>query len=163
MEREMQTTGMTSRPVLGVLAAATAAVAVAAGFAAVNADQAHAVATLKITKARYDSAGKDTGSNTSLNDEWVEIQNISKATKDLTGWTLRDKAGHVYTFPQRTLAVGKTVKVRTGSGKNSTSYAYWGKNWYVWNNTGDTATLRNATGKTIDTCSWGDGSGTKTC
>ncbi len=26
---------------------------------------------------------------------------------------------------------------------------------HVWNNTGDTAYLRNAAGTTIDTCSWG--------
>jgi hypothetical protein len=31
---------------------------------------------------------------------------------------------------------------------------YWGSGNYIWNNTGDTATLRNASGKTLDTCSW---------
>jgi hypothetical protein len=32
---------------------------------------------------------------------------------------------------------------------------YWGRAAYVWNNTGDTAYVRNPSGTLIDSCSWG--------
>ena len=31
---------------------------------------------------------------------------------------------------------------------------YWGSGAYIWNNTGDTATLRTASGSTRDTCTY---------
>lgn len=41
---------------------------------------------------------------------------------------------------------------RADNAKNAKN-VYWGSGNYIWNNTGDTATLRNASGKTVDTCS----------
>jgi hypothetical protein len=38
---------------------------------------------------------------------------------------------------------------------------YWGVSWYVWNNGGDSAYLRNSSGTSIDSCSW-KSSGTHT-
>ncbi|MDP3714589.1 MAG: hypothetical protein Q8R60_19150 [Mycobacteriales bacterium] len=37
-------------------------------------------------------------------------------------------------------------------------HRYWGSGAYVWNNDGDAATLRNAAGSTLDTCSRRGGS-----
>lgn len=107
-----------------------------------------------ITAIYFDSPGSDRGGNTSLNAEWVQIKNVTRSTKTLTHWTIRDASRHTYTFPTFTLRAGATVKVHTGSGTKSSSNLYWGQRWYIWNNTGDTAYLRNASGKTVDTCAY---------
>ena len=46
------------------------------------------------------------------------------------------------------------VKIHTGQGANTQTDRYWGKSWYVWNNTGDTATLRDAGGHLLDQCTF---------
>jgi hypothetical protein len=46
------------------------------------------------------------------------------------------------------------VKIHTGQGANSHADRYWAKSWYVWNNTGDTATLRDAGGHLLDQCTF---------
>ena len=97
----------------------------------------------------------DTGTNKSLNAEYVQIKNTGTTSRSLKGWTLRDESRHVYTFGSFTLGAGKTVTVRTGTGTNTSATRYWNKAWYVWNNSGgDSATLRNAGGAGVDTCSW---------
>jgi len=58
-----------------------------------------APAKIRITKIYFDSPGDDTGSNTSLNAEYVVIKNTGTTRKALTGWTLRDASRHVYKFP----------------------------------------------------------------
>jgi len=122
-----------------------------------------ASAAIRITKVQYDSPGSDTGSNSSLNAEWVKIKNTGSHAKTLTGWTLRDTSSHVYHFGSFRLGAGSSVQVHTGSGSNTRHDRYWGSGWYVWNNTGDTAKLKNRSGRLIDRCSWGDGSGVKYC
>jgi hypothetical protein len=108
----------------------------------------------KIIAIYFDSPGSDTGSNTSLNGEWVQIRNTTTTTKTLTHWTLRDKSNHVYVFPTFTLRAGATAKIHTGRGTKTAANLYWGSRAYVWNNTGDTAYLKNANGTTRDTCSY---------
>ncbi len=113
---------------------------------------------------QYDSPGTDTGSNASLNAEYVRIKNAATVGVPLTHWTLHDAQNHVYTFPTYKLCGGCIVTIHTGTGTNTYASRYWGQSWYVWNNTGDTATLRNAVGTTIDTCRWGSiGAGHITC
>jgi hypothetical protein len=113
-----------------------------------------------ITKIQYDSPGTDTGSNTSLNAEWVRITNTRTYTINLKGWTLRDRTGYTYRFPTTTnyyIGAGGKRYIHTGKGTNGQpdyQHRYWQRSWYVWNNTGDTATLRNAAGTYIDSCSW---------
>jgi hypothetical protein len=46
------------------------------------------------------------------------------------------------------------VKIHTGKGTNTQTDRYWGKSWYVWNNTGDTATLRDNRGRLLDRCTF---------
>ncbi len=116
-----------------------------------------AVGAVQLTKVVYDSPGKDTGSNTSLNGEYVRLTNRTKKPINLHNWTLRDAAGHVYTFTtDHTVGAGKNVYVLTGKGTDGTpaAHRYWGSKGYVWNNGGDTAYLRDATKKTIDSCRW---------
>jgi hypothetical protein len=82
----------------------------------------------------------------------------------LTGWTVRDRAGNTYKFGSYHLGAGKSVVVRTGKGTNTSTTRYWGRSNHVWNNGGDTATLRTDGGKTIDSCKWSSaGRGYTTC
>jgi len=126
------------------------------GAAAVsfNPASAEAASGLQFQKIYYNSPGSDTGSNTSLNAEWVQIKNVTSTTKYLTGWTVRDTAGHVYKFPTTRVAAGDVVRLHTGKGTNTTRHRYWGRSWYVWNNTGDKAILRRPDGTLADTCAW---------
>lgn len=146
------------------------AVALAVGSAVLSvatmgAAPAEAAGSIQFRRFYYDSPGSDRGSNTSLNAEYFDLKNVGTTTRDLSGWKVRDKAGYVYTFPTgSSLRAGYSVRVHTGKGTNSSTHKYWGRSWYVWNNTGDAATVRNTVGTTIDSCSWGSvGSGYKNC
>jgi hypothetical protein len=136
------------------LIAATAVAALVAGVALAPDAIAASTSGARITAIYFDSPGADRGGNTSLNGEWVRIKNYTSTRKTLTGWTLRDRQNHVYKFPSFSLAAGASVRIHTGSGTNTGSNLYWRKSWYVWNNTGDTAYLRNAAGTLRDTCAY---------
>lgn len=133
---------------------AAAAVVFLAGIAVAPEAVAASTSGAHITAIYFDSPGADRGGNTSLNAEWVRIKNYTSTRKTLTGWTLRDKQNHVYRFPTFSIAAGASVRIHTGSGTNTASNRYWRQSWYVWNNTGDTAYLRNASGTLRDTCSY---------
>ncbi len=120
--------------------------------------------TIQFGLIYYDSPGPDTGSNASLNAEYVTIKNVGTTTRNLTHWTLRDGQRHIYTFGTFYLGAGKRVRIHTGKGTNTSANRYWGRGWYVWNNTGDRASLRNAAGTQRDSCSWNRrGPGYKYC
>ncbi|MFD6275726.1 lamin tail domain-containing protein [Streptomyces sp. NPDC060209] len=118
---------------------------------------------LHLGKIQYDSPGKDTRTNTSLNAEYVDIHNNGKSKLQLKGYKLKDNTGYTYTFPSFTVAAGKTVRVHTGKGKNAGAHVYWNRGSYVWNNTGDKARLIKPSGALLDSCSWGKGTGVKVC
>jgi len=113
-----------------------------------------ATSCIKMTKIRYDSAGADTGSNTSLNDEWVRLKNNCASSKNLASFKIRDAAGNTYTFGSFTLAVDARVKVHSGKGTNTASHRYWGRTTYVWGNTRDTGKLYDALGYLVQKCSY---------
>ena len=64
-------------------------------------------ATVYIYKVYFDSPGSDRGSNSSLNAEYVVIKNGDNVAHSISGWTVRDKAGHVYKFGTLRLGAGK--------------------------------------------------------
>ncbi|MEU8976638.1 lamin tail domain-containing protein [Streptomyces monashensis] len=140
-----------------VTAAIAAALVGAVALPAAAAQQSAAPhrAPVFISKVQADSPGRDDRSNRSLNAEWVDVTNSTRQTVDLDRWTLRDDAGHTYTFRHVRLAPRATVRVHTGIGRDTRSDLYQDKRNYVWNNNGDTATLRNDRGRTVDTVSWG--------
>ncbi|AHF80286.1 lamin tail domain-containing protein [Thermococcus paralvinellae] len=107
--------------------------------------------TIVIYYVHYNAKGNDW---LNLNDEYVVISNIGCKDEDLTGWQLKDEAGHIYTFPKFVLKAGAMVTVHTGSGTNTATDLYWGRNAPVWNNNGDTAYLYDSKGVLIDKCSW---------
>lgn len=110
---------------------------------------------LQFGKIQYDSPGLDTRTNKSLNAEYFTIRNTGAARKNLKGVTVRDAQNHVYKFSTNFyLAGGKSVVVHTGKGTNTSTHRYWGRGNYVWNNTGDTATMRSPSGDVLDRCRW---------
>lgn len=116
---------------------------------------AEAAPVVRFVKAYVNSPGSDTRSNASLNAEWIRVKNFGATRRTLTGWVIRDAQGKAYKFPSFVLPAGGTVTLHTGRGTNSRTDLYWGQDNYVWNNSGDTAGLRNASGTLIDRCSWG--------
>lgn len=84
-----------------ILAALTAVGALTGATAAEGAGR------IVIYKVYYDSPGSDSGSNSSLNAEYVLLKNVSSSTRELTGWRLKDKAGHTFTFPKTWIGAGK--------------------------------------------------------
>ncbi|MGA8118113.1 MAG: lamin tail domain-containing protein [Actinocatenispora sp.] len=143
---------------LRILATAAAGAAALISVLATSAP-ANATSTVHFTKIQYNSPGPDNGSPASLNAEYVTIKNTRSTSVSLQNWTVRDRVGHVYTFPAFTLGAWKSVVVHTGKGTNTATNLYWGRTAYVWNNTGDAATLRNSGNTTFDSCRWGNGPG----
>jgi hypothetical protein len=140
--------------------ATAAAAATALGLMAVPAE---AASPVQIYRVYFDSPGKDTRSNTSLNGEWVQLYNRTTKTRQLKGVKLRDKTGYTYTFGWFQLKGRKSVYVHTGRGSNNATHRYWGRKAYVWNNTGDTAYLLYPNGKLADYCSWTSKGSSKYC
>jgi hypothetical protein len=125
---------------------------------------AQAAPPVRIYRVQYDSPGSDTGSNASLNAEWVAIKNFGGSRVTITGWRLRDNAGHTYTFPAGTIAPGQIFYIHTGRGTQSYFHRYQNRSAYVWNNTGDTAYLRSPSNVYIHHCRWTSiGSGAVWC
>ncbi|WP_102400276.1 lamin tail domain-containing protein [Haloimpatiens massiliensis] len=118
--------------------------------------------SVKIIKINKDPQGTDTKEK--LNDEYVVIKNTGDSNVDVSSWKLTDyregqKHIHVYTFPSSVsnttdlvLKPNELIFVMTGHGTdwyNSQPsnnalpqyHLYWNKDWFVWNNDGDTACL----------------------
>ncbi len=79
--------------------------------------------------------------------EYVDIENKTVADINMTGWTLSDASDAKYTFLTFTLKSLASVRVWVLTGTNDATNLYWGRKSGIWNNDGDTATLRDATGK----------------
>ncbi len=118
----------------------------------------------RLVKIQYDPPGDDVQTNSQLNKEWVQIGNFGTKPWKLTGWTLRDLSGSRFKFPSGfTVQPGVTVTIHTGKGTNRAQHLYWRQGNYIWNNTGDKATLRNAAGKVVDTCAYSGTGASVTC
>ncbi len=84
-----------------------------------------------------------------LNGEWVGIANQGSSNQSLVKWVLEDKDNHTYAFRDFTLKAGSLVKVHTGRGEDNLTDLYWGRSSPVWNNDGDIATLKDASGNVV--------------
>jgi hypothetical protein len=142
------------------LVALTAATLAGLGIAA---PASAATPAVTFTKIQYNSPGTDDRTNASLNAEWVRLTNNTKSAINLKNWTLRDKSNHVLTLPSYSLKSKASVYVHTGSGTAYSNHLFWNSGNYIWNNTGDTATLKNTAAKTIDTCTWKSGTTPTNC
>jgi hypothetical protein len=100
----------------------------------------------------YNASGND---NYNLNNEYFTLKNTCDHAIDMTGWTVSDAANHTFAFPSGfTLASNAQVTIYTGSGVNTDAKLYWRAKSAIWNNSGDTATLRNAAGETLSSYSY---------
>ncbi|GAA2710252.1 lamin tail domain-containing protein [Actinoplanes palleronii] len=136
-----------------------------AGALMIAAAPAPAAPTVRFHSTQYDSPGKDTRANDSLNAEWIALVNPGDQAVSLKGWQIAD-ASRTYTFGTVTIAgKGGKVVLHTGRGTDTATQLYWNSGNYVWNNTGDVATLRTRAGVVQDTCEWGSKTGrtTVTC
>ena len=80
-----------------------------------------------------------------ITSEGVEIRNTGGVV-DLTGWTLEDADGNVFTFPEQRLFTNGLVTVYTRRGTNTPIALYWGRSAAVWGEDGDGVTLADADG-----------------
>jgi hypothetical protein len=72
---------------------------------------ASAASCVGIYRIYYNSPGTDTGSNTSLNAEWIQLHNRCSTSRSLTNAKIKDAAGHTYNL--RVLRAGRR-QVRQG-------------------------------------------------
>ncbi|VVB64556.1 Lamin Tail Domain protein [uncultured archaeon] len=84
-----------------------------------------------------------------LNGEWVDIVNQGSAAQDLGGWTISTQHNRTYAFKNLTLQAGASVKLHTGCGNDTATDIYWNKKMPIWNNNGDMATLKDASGNVV--------------
>ncbi|MET8957197.1 lamin tail domain-containing protein [Streptomyces sp. NPDC004533] len=143
---------------LSAVAATAAAVVGAVALPAVAVDHDPGYprhAAVHISGVRYDSPGRGDRWNRSLNREWVDITNSTRRAVNLEGWTLSDEDGRTYTFRHVWLEGRATVRVHTGFGRDTRTDVYQDRRGKVWDDDGDTATLRNDRGRCVDAVSWG--------
>jgi hypothetical protein len=97
-----------------------------------------------ITTIFYDGDG-DTEPN-----EYVEFRNVDTFAIQIGGWTLRDIASHIYTFPTFVIQPNQTCRVYTNQIHPEWCSFSYGSGSAIWNNTGDCAYLRNSASVQID-------------
>lgn len=96
----------------------------------------------------YNAEGDDAAN---LNDEYFALQNTGSQPIDLSGWTVSNERGAEFRFPAGfTLALEATVYIHSGTGANNASILHWDSSAPVWNDQGDIAVLRDASGLIID-------------
>ncbi|MFJ4918662.1 lamin tail domain-containing protein [Streptomyces sp. NPDC088725] len=136
----------------------SAALVATAALPAAAASQAQAPrpqrSAVVLGEVQYDSPGRDDRSNRSLNGEWVTVRNNGRQAVNLKGWTLAKDSRHTYHFKNLRLAGRQSVRVHTGAGHDTARDVYQGSRSYIWDNK-DTATLRDAHKRTVDTKHWG--------
>jgi hypothetical protein len=111
-----------------------------------------------ITRVRFQGVRDDV----TPNNEYVEItrdNRFAPPTLDLTGFTLRNNNGDIFTFPAGfTLTTDRTsVRVFTGSGVNTATELYWGQSSGRWNNRADCVKFFNAANSLRNQASIGGG------
>jgi len=84
-------------------------------------------------------------------DEYVEIRNDDTVPIQLSGWTLRDEANHVFTFPDHVMEPAQVCRVYTNQYHPESCGLSYGSSSAIWNNTGDCAYLQDSAATLIDT------------
>jgi len=121
-------------------------------------------AVARISQVWFDAPGRD---DENPNGEWIRIVNSGEDELDLTGWVVRDESTrHRFIFPDGTsLGPGAALQVFSGCDASSSDPApteaadelglFWcAPDGPVWSNSGDTALLLDAFGRTVDTETW---------
>lgn len=113
-------------------------------------------ANIAIIDLQSDAPGRD---DFNQNGEWIEVGNFGDVALDLTNWGIRDESTrHRYRFPAGfVLEPGELVRIGSGCDWHDNDEdveLFWCASDPVWNNTGDTAFLVDATGRFVDQWSY---------
>lgn len=84
-----------------------------------------------------------------LVDEYLVLVSFAELV-NLSGWTIVDSQGDVYTFGSIVIEAGTGLRVHTGSGKDGPEDVYWGLDRTIWNEQATNLVLRDARGFVID-------------
>ena len=92
--------------------------------------------------------------NSNEPDEYVEIRNDDTNPIQMQNWTLYDVANHTFTFPTYAMQPGEVCRIYTNENHPESCGFNYGNGSAIWNNSGDTATLRDGNGTLIDDYSY---------
>ncbi|CAN5704238.1 hypothetical protein BH24ACT14_BH24ACT14_05890 [soil metagenome] len=110
---------------------------------------------VSIGRIMYDPPGNEAGRP---NDEWLELVNRSGAPANLYG-SLLVIGGDSYVFGDNdVLGPHQTMRLRMGRGTDSGMNRYWGNQYGILRNSGETVVLRSFDLIRSDCRSWGSGS-----
>ena len=109
---------------------------------------------VRISRIYYNSPGPDTGSNPSLNGEWIRLTNTGPTSRQLRDWWITDAGGHVYRFGRLALRSGASVTVHSGRGTGHKQY--WNSSVYIWDNTRELARVYRPNGELASQCRYDD-------
>ena len=90
------------------------------------------------------------GTGSSEPDEFVEIENDDSSPIQLNNWTLEDEEHHVFKFPSFVINPGQVCRIYTNEYHPEWCGFNYGSGSAIWNNTGDTAYLRDGNETLID-------------
>lgn len=108
---------------------------------------------LAIVHIEADAPGDD---NENPNGEYVILENRGPESLDIGGWQVTDEGGHTYVLPEGTrLAPGARLILYSGRGVDTGRELYWGSTGAIWNNGGDTVTVRDASETVVVRRSYG--------
>ena len=111
-------------------------------------------APLTVATVSQRSAG---GTFENLDEEYVAFRNEGGRTLDLTGWTVADRVGHEYAFPDGfTLDAGDVVRLHTGEGTDDESDLYWDSGAAIWNDPVDAVHVYDADSNLVVTQTYPD-------
>lgn len=88
--------------------------------------------------------------------EFVQLTNIGPTVADVSGWSLRDRAGHVLRLPGRCyIGAGQVLHVHTAPGTNTATHVFAQRRAAILNNRdGDRLELIDATGRVVHVVNW---------
>ncbi len=88
-------------------------------------------------------------------DEHVLIENIGPGDQNMTGWRLGSDYFDSYAFPPGFILAGSTsVRVWSGSGQDTATELYWGRDGPAWDAGGGVVYLWDAQGNVVDSWKW---------
>ncbi|PWB76573.1 MAG: hypothetical protein C3F07_03525 [Anaerolineales bacterium] len=82
-------------------------------------------------------------------DEYVEIKNEGAVTIQLEGWSLSDKSGHEFIFPQYLMEPGRICRIYTNEYHPEWCGFSYESSQAIWGNGQDCATLRDMDGQIV--------------
>jgi len=73
--------------------------------------------------------------------EAIEIENVSGANIDMTGWKVKNKAGVTFTFPELTMFAGRRIVLFTRTGNTTPLNLFWGRANALWGDSTEVITI----------------------